>query len=69
MIVEDSESDQFISRMQIEEFHSTITILQAYDGREALEMLSKIDQQPDIILLDINMPRMTGLEFLKEYDD
>jgi CheY-like chemotaxis protein len=42
-------------------------IHRAHDGIEGLEMLrtSKIDP-PYLILLDLNMPRMSGIEFLKE---
>jgi two-component system chemotaxis response regulator CheY len=39
-------------------------ILEAGDGREALQVLEA--NKVDIILSDINMPNMTGLEFLKE---
>ena len=39
-------------------------ILEAGDGREALQVLE--GNEVDIILSDINMPNMTGLEFLKE---
>ncbi|RKP51356.1 response regulator [Cohnella endophytica] len=35
----------------------------AEDGKEALELA--LLHRPDIILLDINMPRMSGLEFMK----
>jgi len=42
-------------------------VLQAYDGQEALEVLKDLDTQPDVIFLDINMPRMNGHEFLEEY--
>lgn len=44
----------------------------ARNGIEALEMLRgsssipKIEPQPKIIMLDINMPKMNGIEFLKE---
>lgn len=44
-------------------------ILGAENGEKALELLNSKDQQPDIILLDLNMPRMNGIEFLKILKD
>jgi len=38
----------------------------AFDGQEALELLESIE--PDIILLDLRMPKVDGLEFLRKYD-
>lgn len=38
----------------------------AANGLEALEITKK--QQPDIILLDLLMPKMNGLQFLEAYD-
>ncbi|WP_033405839.1 response regulator [Kiloniella laminariae] len=41
------------------------SVLRAHDGREAYEMLrEKRITKPYIILLDLQMPRMNGLEFL-----
>jgi CheY-like chemotaxis protein len=37
----------------------------AYDGEEALKLSTTF--KPDLILLDLRMPKMTGIEFLKEY--
>ncbi len=38
----------------------------AYDGQQALEMVR--DLEPDLILLDLRMPRVSGIEFLSKYD-
>jgi DNA-binding NarL/FixJ family response regulator len=44
---------------------SDFTIIgEASDGREALKMLSDLD--PDVLLLDLMMPGLTGLETLRE---
>ncbi|TRO83061.1 response regulator [Desulfuromonas acetexigens] len=40
------------------------TILEAGDGQEALQVLGK--ESVDIILSDINMPNMDGIEFLRQ---
>jgi DNA-binding response OmpR family regulator len=41
-------------------------VVEAFDGEEALKKLSKFS--PDLILLDLLMPIMGGLEFLQQYD-
>lgn len=39
-------------------------IIEASNGEEALKMLEKKNNLPDIILLDLNMPKLNGIEFL-----
>lgn len=43
---------------------ANISLLRAYNGKEALEILKT--EKPDIILLDLRMPVMDGIEFLKK---
>ena len=69
MIVDDSEADQFLAVITIENLEEEITVLQAYDGQEALDILDGLSAQPDFIFLDINMPVMNGHEFLREYSN
>lgn len=69
MIIDDSEMDHFLAKYMIEEYDPSIKIIQAYDGQEALEILKNLSSQPDVIFLDINMPRMNGHTFLEVYSN
>jgi chemosensory pili system protein ChpA (sensor histidine kinase/response regulator) len=61
MIVDDSLTVRKItSRLLTREGFAVLT---AKDGVDALQLLG--EQQPDVILLDIEMPRMDGFEFTK----
>lgn len=39
-------------------------VIEANNGEEALRILREKEQIPDIILLDLNMPKLNGIEFL-----
>lgn len=39
-------------------------ITEAKNGEQAIDILKSANPLPDIILLDLNMPRMSGIEFL-----
>jgi len=67
--------DDYLDIMNVERELKKISIMHpihvARNGREALDMLkgngmTKISPAPSVILLDINMPKMNGLEFLAE---
>jgi len=40
-------------------------VTQAGDGKQGLDTLRALPAQPDIVLVDWNMPEMTGIEFLR----
>ncbi len=42
-------------------------VLSAFNGKEALELLSAQKKEPDIILLDLRMPVLDGVGFLREF--
>ena len=57
--------------IEIMKFNRTISklaclhnIIEAKNGEEALEILYNSESLPDLILLDLNMPKINGLEFL-----
>ncbi|GAA0520589.1 response regulator [Deinococcus depolymerans] len=68
LLVEDSEADIVLTREAFADAGVLNNLHVARDGVEGLEMLRAADglPRPDVILLDINMPRMNGLEFLQE---
>jgi len=62
LVVDDSKVIRRVARYILESLN--IHVDEAGDGREALEMCD--EKLPDVVLLDWNMPIMTGLDFLKE---
>lgn len=71
LLVEDNDVDVLLFRRALKNAGTNSTVVHAKDGVEALEILNerhteKRIQDPYVILLDINMPRMNGHEFLKE---
>lgn len=67
LLIEDNPSDQFLAEEIIVEVFPDINIHISSDGEEALDYLGDNNANPEIILLDINMPRMNGHQFLTEY--
>jgi len=64
LIVDDSNTmRKIVSRALRQAGIDFSEILEAGDGQEALDVLA--NNKVDVVLSDINMPNMTGLEFLK----
>lgn len=69
--VEDNELDAKALQRAFNRIGITLPLARAKDGIEALEILDTLPQESQhaaqtVILLDINMPRMNGFEFLEE---
>lgn len=66
LLVEDDEIDVLTFKRALKEIHLVNHLYIASDGEEALTILrDPVQPSPCLILLDLNMPRMTGLEFLR----
>jgi CheY-like chemotaxis protein len=72
MLIDDNPDDNFFHEREIKKANGGNIVITKESGQEALEYLRSEkdthDPHPDIIFLDINMPGMTGWEFLQEYD-
>lgn len=69
LVVDDDEVSVMAIRRALVRHDVTNPVVEAADGLAALEILQAGLQRPYIILLDINMPRMNGLEFLAAVRD
>ena len=73
LLVEDDEVDVMNVRRAFQKSNITNPVYIASNGLEALDMLRGVNGQPSVvpgdrrlILLDLNMPKMGGIEFLQE---
>jgi two-component system chemotaxis response regulator CheY len=61
LVVEDSKLMQKMYEVMLRQY----ALVYASDGRQALERLRE-HEDVDLVLLDVNMPNMNGLEFLEQ---
>jgi CheY-like chemotaxis protein len=64
LLVDDDQDYKYFFYKALEKADPSATVTDAVDGIDALNKLKEAD--PDIIVLDFNMPRMNGMAFLKQ---
>jgi len=64
LLVEDNEGDIILTQEALRDGKIKNNIIIARDGVEALALLDSGESLPDLILLDINLPKLNGLEVL-----
>jgi CheY-like chemotaxis protein len=71
LVVEDNPADAYLIKVLLLEANSRFDIAVARDGEEALDRLlwRRVDEsapRPDLVLLDLNLPKFSGHEVISE---
>lgn len=65
LLVDDDIDDHEFFGMAVSRINESIKILKAENGQQAINLLLDIEQLPDLVFLDLNMPAVDGKQFLR----
>ena len=66
-LADDDEDDQFMFQEALKEIHAPTNLVTASDGEQLMEVLLSLNGKlPDVLFLDLNMPRKNGFQCLCE---
>ncbi len=68
LLVDDDSTNNFLNELLFKKLDVTEQVLVAESGSQALDLLAQTaPDAPALILLDVNMPGMSGIQFLEAY--
>jgi CheY-like chemotaxis protein len=67
LLVEDNAGDALLIGQALSDGPSLVRLHIARDGEQALQILERPDFKPDLIILDLNIPKMSGYAVLGMY--
>lgn len=66
LLIDDSSQDQLLAQEAFKELCPDCSLTSVHSGAQALDLLRNRVLQPDVVLLDVNMPGMNGFEVLQQ---
>ncbi|MCI2229249.1 response regulator [Polaribacter sp. MSW13] len=66
LLIDDDEIERMKFRKVCEKNQFNHLVIEANDGEKAISLLNNPENSFDLIILDLNMPKMNGFEFLKK---
>jgi CheY-like chemotaxis protein len=73
MVIDDDAMDQLVVNMTVRKHSFAEETIKMRSSQDALEYLHQhrdnAEMLPQVILLDMNMPKVTGLDFLNKYEE
>jgi CheY-like chemotaxis protein len=67
LLIEDNPGDAFLVRLILAESKTPIRVHLAQDGMEALLILASDVVHPDLIIVDLNLPHISGHQVMERY--
>ena len=66
-LVDDDQDDHYFFQEAVSSLGlSTCKVRSFYDGKELLDELGTVDEKPNAVVLDLNMPLVNGFEVLRQ---
>lgn len=65
LLIEDSAGDILLIKQALSQATVPIRLRVAMDGEQALQVLADPEFKPDLIILDLNIPKVSGLDLLE----
>jgi CheY-like chemotaxis protein len=69
LIVDDNPADVLLAKLALKPFGLHDSIVNIPNGHETLTYLSSVERLPDFIILDVNLPGLSGFEILQSIRD
>jgi CheY-like chemotaxis protein len=66
LLCDDDDDDRYLFHKALKNYDPLVDLTFAHDGEALMELLMKNQELPDLIFLDLNMPKKNGFECLEE---